>query len=79
MQPAAYRKPCGRDFRHRADRARLAEFESWAEGMRERYICEVGRQFESVGMAPDTARLAEIRRTLNAWRYIERMIEQLAD
>ncbi len=61
------------------DREQIAAFERWADGRRGDYIREVAEQFDAVGSPPQTERLAQIRRTLNAWRYIERMIEQLAD
>ncbi len=34
--------------------------------------------FEQAQTSPDPGLLADIRRQLNAWRYIERLIEQLA-
>ncbi|MCA9281605.1 MAG: hypothetical protein H6812_08420 [Phycisphaeraceae bacterium] len=61
------------------DGERIASFERWADGRREEYIREVSERFNAVGSPPQAERLAQIRRTLNAWRYIERMIEQLAD
>ena len=37
----------------------------------------VNRLFDALGERPDAPALAAIRRELNAWRYIERLIEQL--
>lgn len=47
--------------------------EAWANERRDEYIARVGALF-ALG---DEASLREIRTQLNAWRYIERMIEQL--
>lgn len=52
------------------DPAEIGKWESWAADRRREAIARVGDLFE----ARD---LAAIRRELNAWRYIERMIEQL--
>jgi len=48
-----------------------------AEARRAAYIDEVGSLFASLGADPAASELAGIRTTLNAWRYIERLIEQL--
>ena len=58
------------------DSAKVAEFERWAQGERAVRITEVGRLFASATTV--TPNLAAIRWQLNAWRYIERMIEQLS-
>lgn len=55
-----------------AERARL---EQWALAKRDEYAGRVAGLFADA--AADATRLGEIRRELNAWRYIERMIEQL--
>lgn len=57
-----------------------AQLEQWADQQREHYRTTVGKLFAKAGngvrpLTPDT--LHEIRLQLNAWRYIERMIEQL--
>jgi curved DNA-binding protein CbpA len=48
---------------------------SWAEGERARYVDEARVLFER--LAAGTASAADVRKHLNAWRYIERLIEQL--
>jgi molecular chaperone HscB len=58
------------------DAAERDALERWAAGERDRYKASVARHFESLAV-DDPAALAAIRRELNAWRYIERMIEQL--
>ncbi len=47
----------------------------WASDQRDRHAAEVASLFESA--EHDAEVLAEIRRRLNAWRYIERLAEQL--
>lgn len=59
----------------RGDAAATAEWEAWADTQRESYIERVGAMFAA--SADDPATLVAIRRELNAWRYIERLIEQL--
>jgi molecular chaperone HscB len=59
-----------------AERSRL---EQWAQSRRDEYSQHVGALFENALRAPEAETLREIRRTLNAWRYIERMIEQLGE
>ena len=57
-----------------------AEVERWvndAERRRKRHIESIGRAFAAIGATPTGDQLRAIRRELNAWRYIERMIEQL--
>lgn len=51
----------------------------WAADQRQAHIDAVRRGFAANGGRPDAAGLAAIRQELNAWRYIERMIEQLRD
>jgi len=58
------------------ERARL---EQWAQTQREEHSRSIGAMFEDAQRSPDTQTLRTIRRTLNAWRYIERMIEQLGN
>ena len=50
---------------------------AWAEGQRSAYIERVGAQFAALGDPPEASELAAVRTTLNAWRYIERLVEQL--
>lgn len=65
----------------RHDPAARSKWESWASAQRREYSARCASLFERAlpnpGGSPDAACLAEIRRTLNAWRYIERLIEQL--
>ncbi len=59
----------------------------WAAAQRQQHVESIRRQFAQLGpphaAAPSQPtnpdQLATIRRELNAWRYIERMIEQLRD
>jgi curved DNA-binding protein CbpA len=51
----------------------LQELSTWAHGERERFTQRVAGLFEKT----DAEALRAIRLELNAWRYIERMIEQL--
>lgn len=59
------------------DPARLAELERWAGEQREGFIGRVGALFDGCSESPDAGALASIRLELNAWRYIERMLEQI--
>ena len=55
-----------------ADSVEIERWKAWAASERGRYIAEVTGHFGVA--APD---VREIRRTLNAWRYIERLVSQL--
>lgn len=55
----------------------LAEWVEWAEIERQRAIDEVGAMFNALTDPPANDVLADIRKRLNAWRYIERLVEQL--
>lgn len=59
------------------DRAAIEKWISWARDRRRQIIAEVARRFRDNPGTPPAAELSEIRRTLNAWRSIERMLEQL--
>lgn len=59
------------------DPEETAKWEQWAEDEREAYIARVNARFATHRETGDPSVLVEIRRTLNAWRYIERLIEQL--
>lgn len=62
------------------DAAERARIERWAAEQRQDYVSTVASLFGKIAMdgaSSSPAHLAEIRRQLNAWRYIERMIEQL--
>ncbi|MBX3385144.1 MAG: hypothetical protein KF768_01085 [Phycisphaeraceae bacterium] len=61
-------------------RAVSDKWEVWAEARRAGHEARVAAMFRegcSSGDQPSRAALRAIRRELNAWRYIERMIEQL--
>ena len=53
------------------------EWEDWGIEQRRNYCERVGTRFDALGDAPSQDSLREIRVELNAWRYIERLIEQL--
>ena len=59
------------------DPEQVERWESWAERERSRYTREVSERFAGLGDGPSDGALRAIRTTLNAWRYIERLIEQL--
>ena len=59
------------------DSARLDELERRAQAQRAGYVERVGGLFAQGGERPDAEILAAIRMELNAWRYIERMLEQI--
>lgn len=58
------------------DAEALARSRQWAERQRETFIQRVGDLLASAERSSDDGVLREIRTQLNAWRYIERMIEQ---
>lgn len=51
--------------------------QGFAQERRREYMERVGGLFQAYETSHDSAVLASIRRELNAWRYIERLIEQL--
>ncbi|MFG0305917.1 MAG: DnaJ domain-containing protein [Phycisphaerales bacterium JB040] len=57
--------------------AKREKWEGWGEERRREHIEHVAELFESAGEHPSPERLGAIRTRLNAWRYIERLIEQL--
>lgn len=59
------------------DPAARARWEAWAVARRAEYAAACREAFGGLGATPAPGALAGIRRTLNAWRYIERLIEQL--
>ena len=59
------------------DPGERARWTRWAREQRAEYVRAVGKLFESLGTEPTAAALKQIRTTLNAWRYIERLLEQL--
>lgn len=60
-----------------ADPAAVAKWRTWALEQQRAYQARVGKLFASVSQRVDPGVLIEIRRELNAWRYIERLLEQL--
>lgn len=62
-------------FARGEDRSRWRE---WAAGQRRMYIARVAQLFGSLPAGGASSQpLRDIRRELNAWRYVERLIEQL--
>jgi molecular chaperone HscB len=59
------------------DRTALAAHERWAQQQRDQHIRSVGELFGALRDRPSEPQLRAIRTELNAWRYVERMIEQL--
>jgi molecular chaperone HscB len=57
------------------DPERIAKLEAWADEQRGMWMERVGEQFAAHGEVNDQR--DAIRQSLNAWRYIERLIEQL--
>ncbi len=58
------------------DSEQITRWQRWAEERRREWIKKIGGLFRKFGDTNDKEVLGEIRRSLNAWRYIERMIEQ---
>ena len=54
-----------------------AQWEQWGIEQRRAYHEEIAQRFEALSDPTDHAGLRDIRVQLNAWRYIERLIEQL--
>jgi molecular chaperone HscB len=64
----------------RGDPGAMDRWEDWGEAKRQGHIAAAGKLFEQAREerpTPGPQVLAAIRRELNAWRYIERMLEQL--
>lgn len=59
------------------DEAARARWEAFANDRRAAHIAAVRELFAGLVDTSDAGRLAEIRTELNAWRYTERLIEQL--
>jgi molecular chaperone HscB len=59
------------------DQVTRDRFEQWAAQRRAGHIAATSAKFKALALSPGMAELAAIRRELNAWRYIERMLEQL--
>ncbi|HYD02510.1 MAG TPA: iron-sulfur cluster co-chaperone HscB C-terminal domain-containing protein [Phycisphaerales bacterium] len=63
----------------RRDSAGIEKWRVWAERERDGHVARVGALFGGTGGRPDGKTLAAIRQELNAWRYIERMLEQIGE
>ncbi len=61
----------------RGDPAARTRWEAWAQDQRAQYQKRCTALFAALGPVPDGKARQAIRRELNAWRYIERLIEQL--
>jgi curved DNA-binding protein CbpA len=59
------------------DPARVAALERWAQEQRSGHVERIGSLFDAHEKTGDRAAIASIRTELNAWRYIERMLEQI--
>lgn len=62
--------------------AEVARWRAWALEQRQQHSARVSGLFAHAGEVAATERpgvLAHIRKELNAWRYIERLLERLAD
>jgi molecular chaperone HscB len=59
------------------DAAEVEKWRAWAASERGRFAQRVGEMFEAVSREASEEALGSLRQTLNAWRYIERLIEQL--
>jgi molecular chaperone HscB len=55
----------------------IARWIAWANDQRREHEAVVSQLFKALATPPDPRALAAIRTRLNAWRYIERLIEQL--
>jgi molecular chaperone HscB len=65
------------DAQASGDEAELGKFEIWANEQRAHYISQLTPLFDAAASSPDPVLLRGIRQFLNAWRYIERMREQV--
>lgn len=59
------------------DAQRRTEVQRWADEQRAAHRSRVAELFRRAGGRAGDPALTDIRRELNAWRYIERLIEQL--
>lgn len=58
------------------DTHEVERWRAWAIAQRDGHMARAGALFERARGGADGALLRDIRRALNAWRYIERMLEQ---
>jgi len=76
MEMMTRRQEIEEEIAQAGDQSRT-RWEAWARDERAQYARSVGECFDALGEAPNPEKLVEIRVLLNAWRYIERLIEQL--
>lgn len=78
MEMLELRQQIEEELASEGDAAR-ARWDEWGRQRRAEYVAKVGAMFEQVEemVEPPADFLRAIRRELNAWRYIERLIEQL--
>lgn len=68
------------DAASRRDRAEIERWRVWAERERDGHIARVGALLEAARVnKPTGVGLSGVRQELNAWRYIERMLEQIGE
>ena len=63
----------------RRDSAGIEKWRGWAAEERDGHIARVGALFEEARVKREGALLTAVRKELNAWRYIERMLEQVEE
>jgi hypothetical protein len=63
----------------RRDGAAVERWREWAERERDGHITRVGELFKAFAVAREGKVLSDVRRELNAWRYVERMVEQIGE
>lgn len=56
---------------------RVGHWRSWAAERRLEWTSRIAELFLQHSASPNPELLSEVRRSLNAWRYIERMLEQI--
>ncbi len=61
------------------DGGALASGLALARTRRDAFIAEAERMFEELGESPSPKALSAIRTRLNAWRYVERLIDQVGE
>lgn len=76
MEMMSKREEIEEEIQSQEDQAR-ARWESWARDERASYRAQASTLFGGLSVPPPQQSLKEIRTLLNAWRYIERLIEQL--
>ncbi len=76
MEMMTRRQEIEEEIAQAGDQSRT-RWEAWARDERAQYARSACELFGALGEAPGPEKLAEIRVLLNAWRYIERLIEQL--